>query len=116
MAFYKQPCMQCGELIDRDVRFCPKCGSTSPFILSCPTCLREIKRADMVCGGCGRPLTVNCPKCGEKTFVGSKCEKCGEPLTVACENKRCGSQQFFQNEKCTACGKKLKVYNYNKKV
>ncbi len=108
MAFYKQPCIHCGVLVDRDARFCPKCGSDSPFGYHCPACLREISRDDAVCAGCGRQLTIPCPKCGEKTFVESKCDQCGADLTVLCPNKRCGQKQFFQNEKCTACGTKLK--------
>lgn len=108
MASYKQPCIECGGLIDRDARFCPKCGSTSPFILSCPACLREVSRSDKVCAGCGRPLMVTCPKCGGETFVGSKCGSCGASLLIPCPNKRCGSLQFFENETCTACGRKLK--------
>jgi RNA polymerase subunit RPABC4/transcription elongation factor Spt4 len=107
MASYKQPCIECGAFIERNARFCPVCGSTSPFVLSCPTCLREVSRSDKICGGCGRPLTVTCPKCGAQTFVGGKCGSCGASLLIPCQNKRCGSLQFFENEKCTACGKKL---------
>lgn len=107
MAFYKQACIQCGQLIDSDARFCPKCGSYSPFGYSCPQCLREIKRGDVVCSDCGRPLYTTCPHCGERTFVQDKCEVCGKSLMVKCANSRCGQMQFFENTKCTACGKKL---------
>jgi len=108
MAFYKQPCMHCGLLVDRDARFCPGCGSDSPFSFHCPACLRETSGKDPVCAGCGRPLQIACPKCGEKTFAGSLCQQCGGDLTVDCPNPRCGQRQFFQNKRCTACGKKLK--------
>lgn len=108
MAFYKQPCMQCGALIDRDSRFCTYCGSYSPFGYHCPTCLREIKKGQALCPGCGRSLYTTCPVCGQTTFVQDRCERCGTSLMVECANPRCGVMQFFENEKCTACGKKIK--------
>jgi len=108
MASYKQPCAHCGTLVDRDVRFCPHCASASPFGYACPACLREVSKTQQVCAGCGRPLYISCPFCGEQTFVQEKCERCGESLVVQCMNKRCGVMQFFQNAKCTACGKKIK--------
>lgn len=107
MAVYKQPCRQCGSLISQDSRFCPKCGSRAPFVDLCPTCLREIRREDMRCSGCGRPLHIACPRCGKQTFVGEKCDVCGGSLLKQCLNPRCGEMQFFENAKCTACGKKL---------
>ncbi len=108
MAFYKQPCIHCGQLLDSDARLCAKCGSHSPFGYACPSCLRVIEKGDAVCSGCGRPLYVPCPYCGEQTFVQETCEKCGKSLMVRCENVRCGQMHFFQNSKCTACGKKIK--------
>ena len=109
MATYKQPCIYCGEFIERDCRFCDNCGSTSPFGFNCPTCLKEVQRGKALCSGCGRPLTVVCPLCGGNTFAGAvKCDACGKLLTLACENKRCGQMQFFENTKCTACGKPIK--------
>ncbi|MEA4853162.1 MAG: zinc ribbon domain-containing protein [Christensenella sp.] len=109
MSTYRQPCIHCGTLIDRDALFCPKCGSRSPFGYHCPTCLREISKTDACCAGCGRPLFISCPFCGAKTFVGDRCEACGRSLMVKCSNKRCGQEQFFENEYCTACGKKIKT-------
>lgn len=108
MAFYKQPCMHCGQLIDSDSRLCTKCGSRSPFCYSCPTCLREVRKGDAVCPGCGRLLYIICPHCGGQTFVQDTCEQCRQSLMVLCSNHRCMQPQFFQNIKCTACGKKLK--------
>ncbi len=107
MATYKQPCVHCGTFIDGDVRVCPACLSKSPFGYSCPTCLKPIQKGVAICSGCGRPLYVNCPACGQLTFVQERCEKCGSGMMVLCENKRCGVPQFFQNTKCTACGHKI---------
>ena len=108
MATYKQTCMHCGTLVDRDALFCPNCGSHSPFNYLCPSCMREIEKGQMICSGCGRPLYIACPLCGGRTFVQEKCESCGAWLVIRCPAKNCGQLQFFQNEKCTACGKKIK--------
>ncbi len=109
MAFYKEPCIHCGQLIDADSHFCTKCGSHSPFCYNCPSCLRVIQKGDAVCPGCGRPLYIQCPHCNGTTFVQDNCEQCGKSLMVQCESKRCLQLQFFQNMKCTACGKKIKA-------
>ena len=108
MVSYRQPCLQCGTFIDSDARICPACSSGNPFEYLCPACLRPVAKADIVCAGCGRELHINCPHCGDTTFVQGACEKCGESLMVTCQNPRCGRPQFFQNRKCTACGKILK--------
>lgn len=108
MAGYKKPCVRCGSFIEADSRFCPACGSGSPFGYLCPTCLRPAEKTQAVCSGCGRPLYVVCPHCGGRTFVQETCEQCGAPLMIRCENPRCGAAQFFENTKCTACGKKLR--------
>ncbi len=108
MASYKQNCMICGELIDRDVRYCPNCTTPNPFGYHCPTCLSPITKNQKVCSGCGRPLYVYCIYCNKPTFVQDRCESCGVSLMFTCKNKRCGVKQFFQNTKCTACGKKIK--------
>jgi len=108
MAGYKRCCIHCGSLIGSDSRFCSVCGSDCPFGYLCPACLKPVEKTQTVCPGCGRPLHITCPFCGETTFVQSTCEKCGKSLTVVCENPRCGSKQFFENQKCTACGKKLR--------
>lgn len=107
MASYKQPCAQCGALLDRDARFCSKCGSDSPFVLACPSCLRQITREDNRCPGCGRALRVACPHCGGLTFVQSACEHCGNSLMLRCPRRKCGQPQFFDNKTCVHCGKKL---------
>lgn len=108
MAFYKQPCIHCGNLLERDAYFCPFCGSGSPFGYACPTCLNPIEKNQIICSNCGRQLRVNCPHCNQQTFAGDRCERCGQSLMIRCENKRCGVLQFFENTKCTACGKKIK--------
>ena len=108
MATYKQPCIHCRGLLDRDARFCPACGSSSPFGYACPACLRAVERGWMRCAGCGRPLYTACPHCGQQTFAAKTCGACGKTLMVICPNKRCGAAQFFENQLCTACGKQLK--------
>jgi len=89
------------------------CGSRTPFIYSCPSCLREIPKNGVVCGGCGRKLMVPCPFCKAETSAGgSKCSGCGKSLMIKCQNKRCGQAQFFENNKCTVCGKPIKKKQY----
>ncbi|MGI6730426.1 MAG: double zinc ribbon domain-containing protein [Anaerovoracaceae bacterium] len=107
MATYKQNCIFCDALIPADSRFCVNCGSRSPFALRCPTCHREVSKEDPICGGCGRPLYIQCPFCGNNTFAGDLCQVCHESLMVQCQNRRCDEMMFFQNSHCTACGKKL---------
>ena len=108
MATYKQPCMRCGDFIERDVLLCPKCLSRSPFGYRCPACRREIQKGQIACSGCGRELYTTCPVCRQRTFTDEKCEACGASLLVKCANPRCGGMQFFENTTCTECGKKLK--------
>ena len=115
MASYKQNCIHCGALIDRDARLCPDCGSGSPFGYRCPDCLHPVEKGQSICPDCGRPLYINCPHCGKQTFVGERCEQCGQSLMVQCGNSRCGALQFYENKRCTACGKKIKAKPVKKK-
>ena len=109
MATYKQPCIHCGEFIERDSRFCTKCASRSPFGFNCPYCSKEIERGNAICSGCGAALTIACPLCGGPTFVGSeRCDSCGRVLMIRCVNSRCNEAQYFVRTTCSACGKKIK--------
>ena len=109
MATYKQPCIHCHTLIDRDVRFCPNCGSQSPFGYLCPHLpapnhekSKSVRRLRTAAYG---HLS---PPAEKLRFVQETCEQCGQSLMIRCENRRCQAMQFFQNEKCTACGKRFK--------
>ena len=115
MASYKQTCMQCGALIDRDSQFCPVCGSMNAFGYHCPSCLKPVRKGQKICSDCGRQLYVTCPHCGKPTFVQETCDSCGNTLMVRCDNKRCGVFQFFDLPICTACGKKIKAKIEKKK-
>ncbi len=107
MAGYDKPCIGCGSFIGYDSMFCPICGRQSPFYDACPNCACEIKRGYLRCPSCGMGLSVECPHCGNLTFVAEKCDECGKSLMIQCQNSRCNAPQFFQNKKCTACGKKI---------
>jgi hypothetical protein len=102
----KQLCILCGQLIDRDARFCP--AGQPESIGYCVSDLNEaiVKDTSHLCRCAAnlRPL----PHCGQPTFVQDRCERCDQTLMVACSNRRCGVWQFFQNATCTACGKKIK--------
>ena len=108
MASYKQPCLQCGTYIDRDVQICPFCQSNSPFGFRCPTCRVTITKNQWICANCGRSLYVSCPHCGKQTFVQDRCDVCKGSLLKQCQNRRCRASQFFENIRCTACGKLIK--------
>ena len=109
MATYKQLCIHCNEMIERDSRCCAKCGSRSPFGYQCPNCLKTVEKGNLVCSGCGRSLTTTCPHCSSPLFAGTgKCASCGKSVMVKCGNKLCGQLQFFENTKCTVCGKAIK--------
>jgi len=82
MASYKQPCIHCGALIDRDSRFCPQCASHSPFGYSCPNCMHAVDKSQRVCPACGQALYIACTACGKLTFIGEPCAYCGANLSV----------------------------------
>lgn len=109
MATYKQPCVHCGQMLERDSRYCPGCMSASPFGAHCPQCLKPVKQGQAICSGCGRKLHIVCPSCKNTVFIEEKCKICGQSFMVTCSNKRCGQKQFFENQKCTVCGKKIKA-------
>lgn len=109
MATYRQPCIHCGFFLHRFAQFCSSCGSGHPFGYLCPACHRSVVKGQAVCPECGSPCYVNCPFCGQRTFVQEYCEQCSTSLMFFCANKRCGASQFFRNKKCTACGKALKT-------
>ncbi|MDR0983630.1 MAG: zinc ribbon domain-containing protein [Ruminococcus sp.] len=106
MATYKQPCINCGEFIDRNSNYCPKCQTANPFVFQCAFCKRQIEQGDKICGGCGKSLSIFCPKCGEELFATLNCVKCGEKL-IYCTNPKCGALNSFQNKKCEVCKKKI---------
>jgi len=109
MATYKQECIHCHNMIDRDAHLCPKCGSRSPFGYGCPSCLKPVEPGDAVCSACGRALATCCPYCTQVTFAGTDiCGWCGRSLLIRCQNKRCNELQFFENTKCLVCGKAIK--------
>jgi predicted amidophosphoribosyltransferase len=109
MATYKQPCIKCGEMLEKDSRFCGKCGSNAPFGHLCPFCLRPANRDYTKCPGCGQLMMTTCPLCKGQTFRGNEsCDKCGKSLMIKCMDKRCGVLQYFEVTKCTACGKAIK--------
>ena len=104
MATYRQPCIHCGEYIERDSRFCTKCASRSPFGYQCPFCLKDVERGQAACAGCGKSLMRVCPHCGGLTFAGSeRCDLCTRLLMIRCENERCREAQHFERSTCSAC-------------
>jgi len=106
MSSYKKPCNYCGELIDPDSKFCPLCAKADPLgPVRCPKCKNPVEKNFKVCGNCGLPLRIKCPKCGKDTFLGSYCEVCNAPLLVVCPS--CHAEQPPIGNKCIKCGKPL---------
>ncbi|NLA71962.1 MAG: zinc-ribbon domain-containing protein [Clostridiaceae bacterium] len=105
MASYKKTCIHCGNLIDRDARYCSFCSSRSPFGYLCPTCMRSVEKGQPLCAGCGRPLYVICPHCEKQTFVDDRCEVCGQSLLV--QRTTCGAKNALTIKFCNNCGTNL---------
>ncbi len=62
-------CDNCGETLNKEQKFCPKCGTAQKIVQeneqgaqiekspqSCPKCGRQLAANDMFCPGCGNPI------------------------------------------------------------
>lgn len=53
-------CIYCGAKINRNAKFCPKCGKAQKEIkLECPNCGATISASDKFCPECGKPVNQN---------------------------------------------------------
>ncbi|MCX6695076.1 MAG: zinc ribbon domain-containing protein [Candidatus Altiarchaeota archaeon] len=104
---YKHPCRYCDKMIPPNSNVCPLCGKSNPLgPLRCPKCKNPVQKDWQKCPGCGLSLTIDCPKCGKKTFFGEYCDNCGEEIKVFCPY--CDAKQPPVGDKCVRCGKSLK--------
>lgn len=87
------PCLQCGEIIPSDSRYCPRCGALSgegrfgkmqhkveaiDEPVYCPQCGQASTDGRRFCMGCGARMGINCPTCGTIIELTSGyCSKCG---------------------------------------
>ena len=109
MLGYQQPCRYCDELIPPMSETCPQCGRVNPHTQRCPRCRNPVRRNWVSCSGCGLPLKISCPFCGEETFFGDYCDACDARLVVRCSDEKCGLEQPPVGDTCTQCGKPLET-------
>ena len=71
-------CKKCGELLDKDQKFCNKCGAPADTNL-CQNCGDPLDEGQQFCEECGHPAgPLKCYKCGDPLDPGQRfCEKCG---------------------------------------
>ncbi len=49
-------CPNCGTEIDKNDKFCPKCGKNANGLKTCPNCNAENKQDAKICTQCGKEL------------------------------------------------------------
>lgn len=49
-------CPNCGTEIDKNGKFCPKCGKNANGLKTCPNCNAENKQDAKICTQCGKEL------------------------------------------------------------
>jgi len=82
----KTPCMDCGNEIDQDARFCPLCGHQQLVLGQCSNCGKNLTPNASFCSKCGTPTAVKissnlCPDCETENVPGSLfCNQCGRKL------------------------------------
>ena len=52
-----RPCTQCGELVQEDFVFCPRCGTE--LLTACPDCHRAVDSSWTHCAFCGADLVAS---------------------------------------------------------
>jgi len=80
------PCPDCGNEIDRDSRFCPKCGHQLVVLSQCHECGKNLSPNAKYCSRCGsatetQVTEVFCSECGAENIAGATfCNQCGTKL------------------------------------
>ncbi len=75
MASYKQTCIHCGNLIDRDSRFVHSVPAKA-LLVTFAQLAASYRKGTTTLFRCGRKLYILCPHCGQQTFAGDQCERC----------------------------------------
>lgn len=97
----KKACPKCNALMEKDSRFCSKCGydtAAAPKEEEKP----EQKPDNTTCKGCGAEFSKNakfCPECGKKY---NPCPKCGEDMQAG--ETVCGACGYEAPKPCPKCG------------
>lgn len=72
-------CKQCGNRVDKDIKFCPECGNRIGDF--CKKCGAKVAKESKFCPECGASQIVTCTKCGKEIEETSKfCPECGEKI------------------------------------
>jgi len=80
------PCPDCGNEIDHDSRFCPKCGHQLVVLSQCHGCGKNLSPNAKYCSRCGsatetQVTEVFCSECGAENIAGATfCNQCGTKL------------------------------------
>ena len=84
-------CGKCGTQMDKNDKFCKKCGSpASRIILKCRSCGNEIKKDFKFCGMCGAPI-------GNDNTVGQFTDNANKPSTYLSKMAQLFNQsQYFE--------------------
>jgi membrane protease subunit (stomatin/prohibitin family) len=79
-------CPDCGNAVDQDGKFCPRCGHQLVVFDQCTACGKNLPPSAKFCPRCGhkasqKPDARACAKCGAENLAGSiYCNNCGEKL------------------------------------
>ncbi len=77
-------CVECGNEVGEDDKFCNKCGAKITFLQTCPACDTEVKTEYKFCPKCGEDLgsvIYECPECGAEVDEDIRfCPNCGISL------------------------------------
>jgi membrane protease subunit (stomatin/prohibitin family) len=83
----KVRCVDCGNMIQADARFCPFCGHQQVVLMQCSNCGKNLTPGARFCSRCGhptdeKPAVVVCPHCKTENMPDAKfCNSCGRKLS-----------------------------------
>lgn len=108
MVGYNVPCRYCETLVEPGASYCPACSKVNPAgPMRCPVCRNPSRRQWVRCSGCGTHLKIECPCCGQETFLGDYCDHCDERLLMICSDPKCRAEQPPVGDSCRECQKPL---------
>ncbi len=82
----KARCMDCGNEVEENARFCPRCGHQQLVLSQCGRCGKNLAPNASFCSKCGTPTTLKlssslCPNCEAENVSGALfCNQCGRKL------------------------------------